>query len=635
MHSRALPAAGLALVAVTLAAPLAHAQPVVPGFTVETYATVPGPVGLSFAADGTLFTGRDVPGTTGGDTVKIHRIPPGGGAGVEYGESGIPDPDGVLVDLDGSISGTAGAVIVTGQVTGLPMGQIVAVLLDQSIVTVFGPTALLSNPNYLERGDAGLLISDSDLNQVLAFTPPGPPAVLIPTTSAPTYIAVAGPNHVLVSHADGIIRRYDSNGAVIDDDFFNAGGAVPLAFARGGPFGTNLYLIDPNGQLLSVAPDGSFVVVGTGFPTSLGEIEFGPDGALYVASFAAGEVLRVASALEGWDASSGLLPDQVCPAWTLGDTAEPEDPLLSDGALVLGTDSPAELLFYGQTTPLLTVPNPLIIDASLRFVAGTSSAIRTIAGISFFDGTQGNDLFVGQDEIFLLTDATTRGAAASVDTDGAAHTYRIQMAATGAIQVLYDGALKLSGQAFPSATPAQINFGDVTDDPAVTGSAEWIHVQHNAATCSVSTTSTTVTSTTVVTTSSSTTTSTVPPACDGVPVGPTFRSLNCRIADLMVQVQAEAALGELRAKLEQKLGKAKERKEQAESFCLEPTLKKARSRLKQTVRAMIQFSHRLRTRAAKNKVPAEVREPLAATGDGIRDDAKALRGALICPDDAA
>jgi len=266
--------------------------------------------------------------------------------------------------------------------------------------------------------------------------------------------------------------------------------------------------------------------------------------------------------------------------------------------------------------------------------------IPTTVRIALFDGTQGNALFVGQDEIFLLADATTRGAAASVDTDDAFHTYRIEMDATGAIQVYYDGVPTLAGQAFPSAAPAEINFGDVTDDPAVTGSAEWRFVQHNAATCSVSTTSTTITTTTTATSTStsvvttSTTTSTFPLGCAGVPVGPTFRSLNCRIADLIAQVQAETALGDLQAKLERKLGKAKERTELAESFCLEPTLKKARSRLKQTVRAMIQFSHRLRTRAAKNKVPEEVREPLAASGDGIRDDASALRGVLVCPDDA-
>jgi len=447
MHSRTLP---VGLIAILLVAFQVQAQPVVPGFTVETYATVAGPVGLSFAADGALFAGRDIPDSMGGDTVKIHRIPPGGGAGVEFGASGIPDPDGVLVDLDGSISGTAGAVVVTGQVPGAPtMGQIVAVLPDESIITLFGPSTSLHNPNYLARGSGGLLISDSDLSQLLEFVPPGPPTVFVPAASAPTFVAVAGPNHVFISHADGVIRRYDAVGALIDDNFVTGlGGGVPLAVSPDGPFGTNLFLIDQSGQLLSVAPDGSSTVAGTGFPTSLGEIEFGPDKALYVASFAAGEILRVAPAAE----------------------------------------------------------------------------------------------------------------------------------------------------------------------------------------TSTTTTTATSTSTTVVTTS--TTTSTVPAGCDGVPVGPTFGSLDCRIADLIAQVEAETALGDLQPKLEQKLGKAKERTEQAEAFCLEPTLKRARSRLKQTVRAMIQFSHRLRSRAVRKKVPEEIREPLAASGDGIRDDASALRGALVCPDDA-
>jgi hypothetical protein len=51
-------------------------------------------------------------------------------------------------------------------------------------------------------------------------------------------------------------------------------------------------------------------------------------------------------------------------------------------------------------------------------------------------------------------------------------------------------------------------------------------------------------------------------------------------------------------------------------------------------RQLIQYSHRLRSHAARKKIPEAVREPLAQTADGIGADAKKLRSALRCPDDA-
>jgi hypothetical protein len=89
----------------------------VPGFTVSTYATVTDPVNLSFDPSGVLYVGRDNYGSGGGyiDAVKIHRIGVGGSPVVEYGASAIYDPDAVLFDAAGSLSGTPGSVLVSGQ----------------------------------------------------------------------------------------------------------------------------------------------------------------------------------------------------------------------------------------------------------------------------------------------------------------------------------------------------------------------------------------------------------------------------------------------------------------------------------------------------------------------------------------
>ena len=46
---------------------------------------------------------------------------------------------------------------------------------------------------------------------------------------------------------------------------------------------------------------------------------------------------RTASADLTWDGASGLLPDEIIPAWTLVDTASPEDPILTGGILTIAT----------------------------------------------------------------------------------------------------------------------------------------------------------------------------------------------------------------------------------------------------------------------------------------------------------
>lgn len=156
------------------------------------------------------------------------------------------------------------------------------------------------------------------------------------------------------------------------------------------------------------------------------------------------------------------------------------------------------------------------------------------------------------------------------------------------------------------------------------GGTEIDHLQYNNCFDEVPSTTTT--------TATSTTTSTTLPGCAGVPVGPTFASLNCRLADLIAAVQAESQLGRLQPKLDRAAQKAKSRKEAAEAACDAGSQKKANRQLKKVVRKLIQFSHRLRSRSARRKAPEEVREPLAAAADVIQADARALRDTVDCLD---
>ena len=147
----------------------------------------------------------------------------------------------------------------------------------------------------------------------------------------------------------------------------------------------------------------------------------------------------------------------------------------------------------------------------------------------------------------------------------------------------------------------------------------------------VTTTSTTSALLTTTTTAGSTTTSTtVPSGCAGVPVGPTFASLDCRLAALIATVQGQPELGKQQAKLDKAAQKAKEREEVAAGKCASGAAKASGKQLKKVVRKLIQFSHRLRSNRSRKSIPEEVRAPLAETADEIREDVRELRETLSC-----
>jgi hypothetical protein len=110
-----------------------------------------------------------------------------------------------------------------------------------------------------------------------------------------------------------------------------------------------------------------------------------------------------------------------------------------------------------------------------------------------------------------------------------------------------------------------------------------------------------------------------------------LRSIRCRLAALVEQVQGEAGLGDLGAKLLPPLGKATTAEEMAESQCAAGQTGKVRAQLRQVVRQLMQYGNRLRTRSAKKKVAAAIRDPLIQIGDAIRFDARALRVMVHCP----
>lgn len=288
---------GICLVAASVGpgfARVAVAVPVVPGMQVTTYANVPDPVRISFAPDGTLYVGRDNQGSggTGKDAVKIHRVSPGGATVVEYGAGAIEDPDAVVFDATGTISGTPGSVLVAGTNSNNE-GVIAAILPDQTLQTLF-VDANFPNPTDFRFDSTGRLIfTEFDNNQVYTTTG-GTPVALFSTPDSALNITTDTSDNIFVGTFDGTIRKHNSDGTVADAGFVTGlGSYVSLDFALGGVFGTDLYAFS-QGKLRRYDSAGNATEIGSGFPFILLDAEFGPDGALYVADFPNDRILRIA-----------------------------------------------------------------------------------------------------------------------------------------------------------------------------------------------------------------------------------------------------------------------------------------------------------------------------------------------------
>jgi len=168
------------------------------------------------------------------------------------------------------------------------------------------------------------------------------------------------------------------------------------------------------------------------------------------------------------------------------------------------------------------------------------------------------------------------------------------------------------------------------------GGIEVDHLQYGAATLASTTTTTTPTgeSTTTTVTGSSTTT-TLPAGCANVPSGPTFASLNCRLAALIAQVAASPDLGTPRQeKISKSLSKAKLRKEGAETKCTESKLLGVKGQLAKAVLRIVGVKTTLGQPAARREVPAALRDELVTTLNGLQADLRTLRKNVRCPDDA-
>ena len=142
-----------------------------------------------------------------------------------------------------------------------------------------------------------------------------------------------------------------------------------------------------------------------------------------------------------------------------------------------------------MTSELTLMPDALTIEFSARFVSSVADQ-NTFSPLSVYfciGNGLGSAFYLGSDDAWLAAPNLSRGVAATVDTDNALHTYRIELSGStigSTINVYYDNAASplltstvVHDVAVYGNSP-QIGFGDSSTKDS--GVSEWGFLWHNA-----------------------------------------------------------------------------------------------------------------------------------------------------------
>lgn len=285
----------LTAVLLLISTALAFAQPVVPGFNVEVYANISGPVSLAFDPTGVLYVGNnDTP-----DPVPIRRVGIGGSPVEDFGPY-LHDPDSVLFDAAGGISGTPGSVFVSGSEYsgGVPIrGYLTAIAPDETATTIY---STLYAPQQMVFDFYGRLLIP-DQNIIYEATSEGLYTFVQGLSGA---MAVDGAGQIFVireKKSNWVISILSRDGDIINEQFSVLPGDISYLWAWGSgmvftPYDStwqaHLIVTERQGKIYRVDQKGAVILLGYGFDFP-GGLAFGPDDTLYVSDVNANVIYRI------------------------------------------------------------------------------------------------------------------------------------------------------------------------------------------------------------------------------------------------------------------------------------------------------------------------------------------------------
>ena len=118
--------------------------------------------------------------------------------------------------------------------------------------------------------------------------------------------------------------------------------------------------------------------------------------------------------------------------------------------------------------------------------------------------------------------------------------------------------------------------------------------------------------------------------CDTEPVGPTFASIDCRLAALLARVGMASELGALRQRLLGRLQEATTREQRTESLCAQNKRRPRHRAFRRALTALARFLNILRSRRAR-AIPTSLASELRTQAEGIRGDMRTLQRHVVCP----
>ncbi|MEZ4653760.1 MAG: hypothetical protein R3E12_09255 [Candidatus Eisenbacteria bacterium] len=201
-----------------------------------------------------------------------------------------PDPDAVVID-DQGVFGPPGSVIVSGNIAGCPsacIGRVTVIAPDGIGEEAVAEGGCLGNNQDLAVAlDGSILAANNSRGNVCRVQPGGSVSQFLAPVGTENLAAIeVGDDGGVYLSWDGLVRRFDSNGLLLDAEF-STGRA--MAFGPPGPFYG--VIVGDAGQLWAIDPttkERKFIVDSTAE-----DIAFDSNGNLYMARQFEWDILKV------------------------------------------------------------------------------------------------------------------------------------------------------------------------------------------------------------------------------------------------------------------------------------------------------------------------------------------------------